>query len=239
MRISSTFATAAALALSVSACAESVESNDVLTDGIYAILRAVATADGTRVTATLLVGGGGSNTYVRLTAGDALTATADGETRTLTPQNLGDIYQYNTELAANTVDTEVVFSFERMIDDGAPDSRCTVPAPFEITGPADGAAVSRADSDLVITWTPSLEDDTLELEIEGLCIQGLLATLDDATGSYTIPAGMIVSPSDPPEACEATIKLSRQRSGTLDPAFGEGGRVTCSQLRETSFRSDP
>jgi hypothetical protein len=239
MRLSSTLAAAAALALSISACAESVESDDVLTDGIYADLQAVASEDGMHVTATLLVGGADSNTYVRLTGDDSLTATAGDETREMTSRNLGDYYHYATDFAASTVDTEVVFRFERTIDDGAPDSRCTVPAAIEITGPVDGDAVSRAESDLVITWTPSGEDDTLQLEVEGDCIQGFGTTVDDAAGSHTLPPGTIVSPSDPPEACQATVKLSRQRSGTLDAAFGEGGRVTCSQRRETTFRSDP
>jgi hypothetical protein len=238
MRLSSTLA-AATLALSLSGCAESVESDDVLTDGIYADLRAVASEDGMRVTVTLLVGGEDSNTYVKLTGDDSLTATADGETRTLTPWRLGDRYHYSADLAANTVDTEVVFRFERTIDDGAPDSRCTVPAAIEITAPVDGDVASRAEDDLVITWTPSPDDDTLFLELQGDCIQGTSLSLDDDTGSHTIPAGTLVSQSDPPAACQTEIRLSRERSGTLDPAFGEGGRVVCSQHRTTTFRSDP
>lgn len=239
MRLSSTLAAAAALALSVSACAESVESDDVLTDGIYADLRAVATEDGMRVTAILVVGGAASNTYVRLTGDDVLTASAEGETRRLTAQNLGDIYHYTTDLAASTEDTEVLVRFERTIDEGAPDSRCTMPAAFEITGPTDGDVFSRAENDLVITWTPSSEDDTLRLEVDGDCIQDITLTLDEDTGSHTIPAGTIVSLRDPPQACQTEIRLSRERSGTLDAAFGEGGRVVCSQRRGSSFRSDP
>lgn len=239
MRLTSTLAAAAALALSVSACAESVESNDVLTDGIYAELRAASTEDGTSVTATLLVGGADSNTFVRLTGDDALTATAGSETRTLASRNLGDRYFYTTDLEASTGDTEVIFRFERTIDDGAPDSRCTMPAAVAITGPTGDAAVSRADSDLVITWTPGDADDTLQLDIEGDCIQGYGTTLDDSAGTHTLPAGTLVSASDLPAACQSTIRLTRQRSGMLDPAFGEGGSVVCSQRRETSFRSDP
>lgn len=238
MRLSSTLA-AAVLALSITACAESVESDDVLTDGIYADLSAVATEDGMRVTATLLVGGAASNTYVRLTGDDALTASADGETRMLTAQGSGAIVHYATDLAANTEDTEVVFRFERTIDDGAPDSRCNVPAAFSITAPSDGDVVSRAGDDLVITWTPSNQDDTLRLEVDGDCIEDITVTLDDDTGSHTIPAGTIESLRDPPEACQTEVRLSRERSGTLDPAFGEGGSVICSQHRVTTFRSDP
>jgi hypothetical protein len=238
MKRSSTLAAAAALALSVSACAESVESDDVSTDGIYADLSATALEDGMRVIATLVVGGESSNTYVKLTGDDALTATADGETRTLTAQNLGNIYHYGADLAATTGGTEVVFRFERSIDDGAPDSRCTLPDAVEITGPAEGDVFSRAEDDLVITWTPGNEDDTVRLDLDGTCIQGMTWTVDD-TGNYTVPAGTLGSQTDPPEACKTDIRLSRERSGELDPGFGEGGRVVCTQRRTIALRSDP
>jgi hypothetical protein len=224
--------------LALPACAESVESDDVFTDGIYAEMRAEASEDGTRVTATLRVGGSTSNTYVMLTGDDSLSATAGGEVEEMTPQNLGDRYHYTADLDATGEDTEVVFRFTRSIDDGAPDSRCTLPRPMTIDAPVEGDTFSRAE-DVVITWDTSGSSRPISLTVDGDCFSDLSVSLEDDPGSYTIQAGMLPSLGDPATACVATVRLSRTNSGSLDPAFGEGGSVVCSQTRTVTFRSDP
>jgi hypothetical protein len=237
MRVS-TMLTLALMALP--ACAESVGSDDVLTDGMYAELRAEASEDGIRATATLRVGGASSNTYVKLTGSDSLTATAAGETEEMTAQNNGgNVFRYTADLDATAEDTVVVFRFDRSIDDGAPSSRCTLPRPMVIEAPVDGDVFRRADDDLVITWDTSGSNQPIELTVEGACFDDLQVSLEDDPGTYTIQAGTLASAGDPPSACEATVALSRRNNGTLDPGFGEGGLVVCSQVRTTTFRSDP
>lgn len=232
--------TGAVLTLALPGCtAESVESDNVFTDGIYADLRAVASDTGTRATATLRVGGGASNTYVMLGANDALTVSADGQTEEMTEQGSGNVYRYSADLTASAGGVDVVFTFERTLDEGAPDSRCTLPAAATISEPAEDATLSRSEDDLVITWEAGDPDDTLRLAVEGTCFSDFSETLDDDPGTYTIPAGTLQSAGDPPEACSATVRLTRERLGDLDVGYGEGGRVLCSQVREVSLRLDP
>jgi hypothetical protein len=238
MRLSKTFV---ASLLALSACAsESVESNDVLTDGIYASFEAVATEDGTRATATLLVGGSSSNTYVMLGGDDALTVTAAGETLELRErQGFGERYYYDADLATNAEDTVVVFRFERSIDSGAPDSRCTLPRAMTITAPSDGDAFSRMEADVLIAWDTSGTNEPIQLQVQGDCFTAISESFDSDPGEYVIPAATLQSSQDPATACQATVTLSRNNNGTLDPAFGEGGSVLCRQVRTTTFRSDP
>ncbi|WP_428265500.1 hypothetical protein [Haliangium sp.] len=231
---------AMALVLGLGACAESVESENVFTDGMYADLEARATETGTQVSATLRVGGATSNTYVMLGGGDRLRVSAGSESVTLATQSTGDVYRYVATLDTNEGGTEVIFDFQRDLDDGAPDSHCTLPAASDITAPSDGQVIRRADDDLVITWDLSAgPDDRLRLDVLGPCFIDLSETLDSAAGSYLIPAGTIESRNDPPAACSATVRLTSESSGSLDPGFGEGGRVLCRQEREVSIRLDP
>jgi hypothetical protein len=225
--------------LALPACAESVESDDVLTDGIYAELSAVASANGTATTAVLVVGGSTSNTYVRLTGDDSLSASAGGQTEEMRPQSFGDIIHYHADLDTTDEDAEVIFRFTRSIDDGAPDSRCILPRPMTIDVPVASDTFSRLQADVVITWDTSGSNQPMNLKVEGDCFAELNESFENDPGTYTVPAGTLQSSMEPATACEATVRLSRTNSGTLDPAFGEGGSVVCSQVRSVTFRSDP
>jgi hypothetical protein len=240
MKFSNTLSLTLPALLALPSCtAESVESNDVLTDGIYAELRAEATEDGTRATATLRVGGSGSNTYVMLTGDDSLSASAGSETEEMNRQNVGDRYYYTADLDATGEDTVVTFRFARSIDDGAPDSRCTLPRPMTIEAPAEGSNYSRMQQDVEITWDTSGSSQPITLSVEGDCFGDFNESFEDDPGSYTIQAGTLTSSGDPATACVATIEVSRTNNGNLDPGFGEGGSVLCSQTRTATFRSDP
>jgi hypothetical protein len=225
--------------LALPGCAESVESENVFTDGVYAELRASATANGTLMRAILVVGGSDSNTYLELTGGDSLSVTAGAETKELRAQRLGDRYHYTSNLAVVEEDTEVVFRFERSIDDGAPDSRCTMPRPTRIDAPVEGDTFSRVQDAVVITWDTSGSNQPIELEVTGDCFTTLYQSFEDDPGSHTIEAETLASIEDPATACQATVTLSRTTSGSLDPGFGEGGSVVCIQSRSTTFRSEP
>lgn len=233
---------ALAIALAALVGCESVESTDVLTSGLYADLSATADGSGTtRTEAVLRVGGGTSNTYLALAGDDTLSAleTASGTKITLDEHNLGDIYHYWADFDVDAEDSEFVISFERTIDDGAPDSNMTLPAPFDITGPDADANHSRA-ADLTVGWEPSGSADPMAWEIVGECFHAASGTLSGDSGSVVVPAGSL-QPFDGEDAtsCEATLTVSRARAGNLDPGYGEGGKITGRQVRQIKFRSDP
>jgi len=146
--------------------------------------------------------------------------------------------EYEAEFGTGAADTEFLVSLERDADTPAPASRGTLPAPFEISAPASGADASRAE-DLVVTWDAGGSDD-VQMEINGDCI--FLETIDvpGDSGSYTISADTLkATDSKMPGTCDVTVKLTRSRSGSADPAFDAESWVHLQQVRTTSFTSKP
>ena len=219
---------------------ESIESTDVSTDAIYADL--VATSDGssTHTTATMRLGGATSNTFVNLEGDDILSVTAGGETQEMQEGYVGDIYIYDADFDLYEADTEFVFSLDRSVDDGAPDSRCSLPEPLDVTAPLGGETFSRELDDLTITWTPSGEQDQIRVIVQGECMWDEVVDVEGDPGTLVITAGTILSlDEDNPAACDASVIVQRRRVGTLDPGYGEGGSIFGVQSREVAFRTDP
>lgn len=240
MNLTRMFAVTGLLA-AATAC-ESVESNDVLTDGIYANYDAVNTgAAQTAVTAVFRVGGATSNTFVNLGGDDVVTVSVDGGAATpLTETNLGDLYSYIGSFDAAAADTSFAFALERTVDDGAPLSECALPAPFAVTTPSAAATFSRPNDDIIVTWDNAGQTDPVEVVLESPCIVTSPHAVSGDPGSFTIEAGSYeVFEDRTAESCEATVKVRRVRAGSLDQAFGEGGRVACTQERTVAIRLDP
>jgi hypothetical protein len=115
--------------------------------------------DGTsHASATLRVGGATSNTLVELAGEDNLAAMRDGEEPIdLFEQSVFDVRSYRVDYADDTPDLDVHVAFTRGLDDGAPDSAVSLPAPFELD-PLEGA-YSGEDHDLVLTWDHVAEEE--------------------------------------------------------------------------------
>lgn len=235
-----THAPVAAAALALLAGCESIESTDVLTSAIYADLSATSDGTSTHALAVLRTGGATSNTFVNLEGDDVLTVTAEGETQELLESYVGDIYAYDADFDLSAQDTEFVFSLDRSVDAGAPDSRCSLPAPFEPTAPAAGEVYSRGQQDLTVSWTPSGEADEMRIVVKGDCLWQHVVAVDGDPGTAVIPAGTLDSLNeDDPQSCDATVTVQRLRFGTLDAAFAQGGTIYGVQAREVTIRSDP
>lgn len=219
---------------------ESIESTDILTSAIYADLAATSDGSSTHATATLRSGGATSNTFVNLEGDDILTVTADGQTQEMNEGYLGDIYIYDTDFTLSAQDTEFVFALERTVDAGAPDSRCTLPAPFELTAPEGGAPFSRDLDDLTVSWSPSGEQDMVRVTVSGDCIWDEVVDVQGDPGTVVIPSGTLLSlDEDNPAACDATVLVQRRRVGDLDPGYGQGGSIYGVQARQVEIRTDP
>jgi hypothetical protein len=107
----------------------------------------------------------------------------------------------------------------------------TLPDPFTVSSPT---TASRA-APLTITWTPG-SSDQISINATG-CASAQLGPLPD-TGTATFPAGTLVA--DPADAsCDLAFDISRTRSGTLDPAYGQGGSIAAIQRRTTTITSTP
>lgn len=223
------------LPLTALACTETVESSDVRTSGVFPEFRVVADGSGsTRVSARLKVGGNDSNTYLDLRDGDRIEVSAGGETRTLSETGT---HSYAATFDLDEAGTEFVFAFLRSEqDENAPRSAVTLPEPFALE--MTTAEVSRAGGQVGFSWDPPASGN-LRWEVTGECVwsdQG--NTADD--GSHSLGSDDVRAPtSDAAQTCPVTLTVQRERAGSIDPAFTEGGETIAYQERVQSFTSMP
>ena len=116
----------------------------------------------------------------------------------------------------------------RTVDQGAPASTFTLPAPFAFD--TSGDAISPTQN-LAFTWSPANTNDDMEVVIDGDCILPWSKELDGDPGSFEIPGEEIEPVGEQGESCSVEVKLRRVRGGQLDAAFEEGGLVQGRQLR--------
>lgn len=223
--------------IGLTAACTDVQSQDLLTHGLYADLS--VTADGTgssRADAVLRSGGMTSNSFVELTADDQLTADAGGDPVTMDPITLGSYHAYEATLPTDDSTATFTISLVRTVDAGAPDSTITLPNAFDVTAPA--ASISRA-ADLALAWTPA-SSDPMTITATGDCINLYVTTADTDNGGFTIPANAITAVSgQEANNCSVEIKLERKHAGVVDPAYGQGGEAQGIQVRTITSNSTP
>jgi len=216
-------------------CTESVESEDIRTSGVYPEIMVTATGNGnSTVSVRLKVGGSNSNTFLDMTGEDRLEATVGATTRRL-DETSSDTY--TASFSEDAEDTEFTIAFVRGdADESAPASVVTMPAPFDLA--LDATEASRADDDVGVMWDPPASGQ-VSWSIRGDCIKmDSGGTPDD--GSHTLASGSIDTfESDMAESCTVNLEVIRSRSGTIDPAFTEGGSITARHVRGDAFTSNP
>lgn len=225
----------AAFSLLAFGCTESVESNDVRTSGVYPEIQVTATGNGSSVVSVRLkVGGANSNTFLDLKGDDTLEATVDGDTKTL--DGSGDTYRATFPTDAEGTEFSIAF-LRGTGDDDAPASTVTMPAPFELM--LGTTEAGRGADDVEVTWDPPVSGAQAAWKLSGECIKlDSGSTPDD--GAHTLEAGSIETfESDMDESCTATFELTRSRTGSVDPAFTEGGSVVARHVRQQGFTSNP
>lgn len=230
----SSFAGACALAFTLG-CTQSVESTDIRTTGIYPEITVTATGSGTsKVEVELKVGGSSSNTYLDLTGEDQLKATVAGTAKIL--DDTGS-HTYSASFPVDEEGTEFVISFLRgTIDDSAPASTVSLPAPYDFSVMPTEA--SRATEAIDLAWEPPATGN-VRWGLKGDCVKLASGTTPD-DGAHSLPAGTIDTfESDNDKSCTVDIDLTRSQSGEIDPAFTEGGSIVARQVRGASFSSNP
>ncbi len=217
-------------------CTETVDSTQIRTGGISATLEATAeSASSTSLKATLKAGGDESNTYVILSAGDRISATADGEEVEMRSESVG---VYVADFDVGEGGTEFTVRLDREDDDDAPDNAGTLPDPFELEA-LPREPVSRAE-DLTIAWSPSASGDDMVIRVDGNCIFSKTFDVGGDTGTYTIKAGELdPTSSQEPESCDVDVVISRTRGGTTDKTLDPESSFELAQVREGRFTSAP
>ncbi|HET9990921.1 MAG TPA: hypothetical protein VFQ65_20460 [Kofleriaceae bacterium] len=225
-----------ALLFALAAGCTPVDSNVVATAKLRADVQVLATGTGgSTVSAWLFSHKDGDPPLnletIRLVDDDAISVTSNDSSVAMTEVDLGVEYRYDAAFATSEPAQRYLVALARGSDRSAPDSHVTLPEPFTLTAPA---IASRA-APLTIKWTGS-GSDQISLAITG-CASGQLGPLAD-TGIATFPAGAVVA--DPSDAtCDLSIEVSRTRSGTLDPAYGQGGSIVAIQRRAATLTRTP
>jgi hypothetical protein len=219
----------------LSACTETVDSKNIRTGGIAAFFTAEAPTDSaTTVRATLKVGGESSNTYVDLSGGDRIFAQAGDKRVEMESQGTG---QYEVDFNTAAEGTDFIIDLQREVDDDAPLSRGTLPAPFAMTLP--NMPVSRKQ-ELTITWAPSGSNDDVTIELSGTCIFSRTIEVAGDPGTHKISPGTLISTkTDKPESCDINVEMKRSSTGTPDAVFDNESSFVLSQVRTGKFTSSP
>ncbi len=223
---------------------EQVDSEDILTSGVYANIVAEAEGDGsTQVSTSLRVGGVLSNVFIDLSDGESITAVSGTDEKTLARRSVLGAISYTGTFTGDEADKAFTVAWNRT--DGltsAPNTTITMPAPFALTAPTAGATFSRANDDIVVTWdTSGTPDDMLWEVITSNCAREMKNNNITADpGTFTIAAGTFTNiEGHETETCDTTLVMVRRRLGNLDPAYGEGGWVVGRHVQTVTFSSAP
>lgn len=165
---------------------------------------------------------------IRLPSEDALRVITPAQTRTMefAVDPFNSEY-YTTQLSAIDADQPVSFSLERGSETDAPNSVVQMPFAAQLNTPAPDALVFTG-SELEITWDQFAGDDVITVVLQPAECPGTAfsqaVTGDPGTLTITVPATIL--PSFPIlGACAVDVRLERQRTGTLDPAYAAGGTI--------------
>ncbi len=233
-----------------SAACTSVESKNVRTDGLFADFEARADGSGkTSVEASLRVGGS-TGSFVDLDDGDKLVAHNGMDNREMDlGTSLFGMRIYDESFDADDAGESFRIEFQREAHDsteeacrggGAPNSVVTLPAKFTISSPAADTAFGRAMDAITINWNAANDGDEMEGKLDGECVHSKTFDIGADNGAFTIDAGEIEARDmEEGTTCDITIQITRKRAGTVDDAYGEGGRFIGKQVREIELSSRP
>ncbi|HEU4384066.1 MAG TPA: hypothetical protein VFR85_11280 [Anaeromyxobacteraceae bacterium] len=237
---------ATALFAAALAGCETIQSQDIATHGLYADLESDGYGTGvTHVSAELRAGGDLSNVSVDLGPCDQLSATLGGEGHVMARRDdiLGRVW-YEAIFGGEPAGAVLRIAFLRSDAGGcsapgpnAPDSAVTLPAPFSVTAPAAGTPLRRSAS-FTVSWTPASQDP-MALLVSGPCIRLASFAASPGASGLVVPTGAIQPVYDPLASCTMDLELTRVREGTVDPAFGEGGRFVARQTRRVTAQTVP
>ena len=229
----------------------STSSENVTTQGISADIDVQADGSGRSfVTVQLEVGSGGVNgTSLQLSPGDSLTARANGIQQTLTEDSsiFGE-FSYHTNFDFDDANTVFTVALVRNNGISAPNSNVALPDGFVVTSPTPNDTYGSNDT-VPIVWSPSGTPIVPDVFVTLTCTltSGLTSigarpvNLGSDSGAVNVSVSSIMPPGaiDTSRLCDGNVELSRFRTGSLDPNYGEGGRIDAEQVQNTQFFVNP
>lgn len=225
-----------------------IDSEDLRTSGFHSTIRLSATGnDQTTVRVYLNTSSALFADEIDLSAGDQLTATANGVTQTLSSSD-----PYRTTFNFDDSDTDFVVSLDRQEDVDAPNSYVTLPEKFTIDTPSKYQIFNSGES-ITLNWTPPINSGLVVITYDGNCIlssSGLNRnfyasfTIND-TGTHTVLVNDVLnvygnlSAFETNTGCITKVEIVRSNTGVLDPNYGRGGVITATQTREVDLILSP
>jgi hypothetical protein len=233
------------LPLASVACTD-LQSADLKTAGMSAYMTVSADGSGqTQVSAKLNVDSSGTD-YVTLSSGDTLVASVAGQSQTMSESNVLGIVSYGASFSGEDGSGAAYTVALRRTGSGdvsAPDSTCSLPVAYTIATPAAGSSFSRANDAITVNYGQGSSGDAVNYSLSGSCIsEPSNATVSGDPGTFTLARGSILGVQGQPPAqasCQVTLTITRTRAGTIDPAYGSGGQISCVQTRSVTFTSTP
>lgn len=225
------------LTLCVTACT-TVDSDNVLTSGLS--VQMTATADGRGsvfIRTTFYVENPGKLTYLELEGDDQVMAYGpNGARKQLRESQLLGTTTYLAEFEEEDGGSEYVVELSRSIDEGAPDSRITLPQAFSITNIEHGDEPG-SEGAIVAEWSPANQGDDMDYQLKGDCIQTKSGSIEGDPGSLTLAKRDLVFLDETTlgPTCKLSLVLTRSRSGVVDPNYGHGGDAVGQQTRTAEF----
>ena len=237
MRRPSLFAIAFTLAL---AACNKVDSENILSSGIYGSISARAAGAGsTTVSATLFLESPLTLDFIELGADDELVATQGATAKTMTETDVLNVVSYHATFPTEAEGTLFEVAFLRTVDAGAPSSTVALPAPLTLTV-LPAPTVSRAAA-LTVQWSASAAGDSMSWSAAGDCIDSASGGIAGDPGTLTLPANTLVKRMGTmvADSCPVALTVTRRRDGQLDPGYGKGGTIVGEQTRQATFTSQP
>ena len=235
------------IAVGIIGCnSESIDSEDVRTSGIWAMMKVEARDDGRSRVVVELNAGGELGTNVELTDSEYLEVEAAGIVKQMNKDD--DLFDIDYQVYMDTVESDTLFrvSFYRSSGENIVNSTVRLPASFSITSPLDEAQFG-LDENVSLVWTPERSDQNIQLDSFISCTTSdgnttstsqSISIADTGNYNYDISSnaefGNGTVGLDVNAGCELTLTLVRQSSGAIDPAFDEGGSFKAYQTRKVS-----
>jgi hypothetical protein len=224
----------------VAGCTD-LQSSNVKTAGMSAHMTVISDGSGQTTVTTWLHVDNNPTDFVTLSSGDTLSATAGSVTQPMTESNLAGDVDYSTTFSSESASgTVYTVALHRGSDTSAPNSTCTLPAPYTVTSPTAGSTVSVAIG-IMVNYGTAGSNDSVSYSMSGPCVDGQPgASLGGDPGSFVIaPSSIPTADAGAPLPCQVTLSIDRSRVGTIDPAYGNGGDISCYQSRTVTFTLTP